>query len=234
LLLASPPSIAPADQPHIARLRAGAEQGALRAGEHFDALQVCRVYVEVAPGLGQRLVVEVERDIRREAGHASGRQVRGRRRDAADIDRILARPATAGCDGGQLHHIVREVRDAELLNIVAAERVHGNRHILERLLYPGRGDSDFLERSSPIGASLTGFLRRERTCDQGGRDGGRNSCSFRLRTEWHGDPLRISVFTYNGAKDSIHKRQILAIRDNFLLNVDFDTLDRRRFRRCCC
>ena len=64
------------DQANRAGLRAGTEQGALRTGKHFDALKVCGIDVEIAPGLRDRLLVKVQRHIGRQAGNACGGQVR--------------------------------------------------------------------------------------------------------------------------------------------------------------
>ena len=52
------------DVAQYARLRAGAEQRALRALEDLDALQVGGVDVEIAARQLRRLLVEVDRDVR--------------------------------------------------------------------------------------------------------------------------------------------------------------------------
>ena len=50
------------DVTHRAAHRAGPEQGALRTGQHFDALQIDGVKVQVAANQRSRRVVDVKRN----------------------------------------------------------------------------------------------------------------------------------------------------------------------------
>ena len=119
------------DQADVTGLRAGAEQCALGARQHFDALQVRGVDVEVPSRLRQRLVVEVEGNVGGKAGHAGGGQVGRRRGDATNINRVLPRAAAPCRDRWQLNDVVGEVRDAKLRDIVAAQGADRDRHVLE-------------------------------------------------------------------------------------------------------
>src|SRR5450631_2554689 len=71
------------DVAHHAGFGAGAEQGALRAFEDFDALEVRGIDIQVAAGQRARLFVEVDRDARKAADTARAlHTLRGRRQAA--------------------------------------------------------------------------------------------------------------------------------------------------------
>ncbi len=53
------------------RLGAGAEQRALRSLQHFNALHVGRVYIQVSPWELSRLIVQVDGDVREAVDRAA-------------------------------------------------------------------------------------------------------------------------------------------------------------------
>ena len=133
------------DQPDIAGLRTRPEQCPLRAREDFDALQVGGIDVEVAPRLRQRLLVQVERDIGREARDTGYRQVRRCRSNAADVHRVLAGTTATSGHAGQFKHVIGEIGDTHLLERRFRQGRHRNGHILQRFLALGCRDRDFLD-----------------------------------------------------------------------------------------
>ena len=82
--------------------------------------------VEIASRLRKWLLVEIERDVWREAGNARRGQVRRRRGETANIDRALARAATPGGDGRQLLEIIVEGGDVAFdFECIRGDRVRG-------------------------------------------------------------------------------------------------------------
>ena len=74
-----------------AGLGAGAEQRALRTFQHLDAIQVGRVDIEVAVGQLSGLVVQIDGDVRPQAGGAAALARLRARAQAAHEDLVLAR-----------------------------------------------------------------------------------------------------------------------------------------------
>ena len=168
------------DQADVAGLGTGPEQRALGTGEHLDARQVRRVHVDIAARLRQRLLVQVEGDVGREARHTGDRQVGRGGGDAANVDGVLARSAAAGGHAGQEQAVFGEIGDAEVADLAGTQRRHGDGHILERCLHPCRGDDDLFE--SPRGGLL---LRHGRGAGQRGGDGGGYCGAFCLNRNFH-------------------------------------------------
>ena len=163
------------DQTDNTCLRACTEQRALRPCENFDTLKVGCIHVEVAAWLCQRLIVEVERNVGRKAGHTGGGQVGRGRGEAANIDGALARTAAACGDGGELVKIIGESVDRELVQSFLANRIYRDRNVLQVFGNLGRSDHDFTDAP---GARLS-VLRGGRCCRKGGdRHDRRAACKF--------------------------------------------------------
>src|SRR5258708_14186264 len=73
------------DVTNDARLRTCAEQGSLRALEHFDTLDIGRIGVEVAAGQLGGLLLEVDRDGREPSSRTGSQLVILGRRTAAHV-----------------------------------------------------------------------------------------------------------------------------------------------------
>ncbi len=128
-----------------AGLGAAAEQRTLRALEHFDAVHVDHVDIEVAPREGQRLVVEVGRDVRERVDRGRGLAACEADGEAAHVDVALTRAVrTEGHVRQQLDDVV-ECRHAQLAELVARDRLDRDRHVLNRFRTPLRRDDDLLE-----------------------------------------------------------------------------------------
>ncbi len=78
-----------------ARFGAAAEQRALRAFEHLDALHIDHVDVEITAREGQRLLVEVSRDVRERVDRSRGLTASEADREAAHVDVALTRAVGA-------------------------------------------------------------------------------------------------------------------------------------------
>ncbi len=128
-----------------AGLGAAAEQRALRALEHFDAVHVDHVDVEVAPRESQRLLVEIGRDVRERVDRGRGLAAREADGEAAHVDVPLTRAVRAeGHVRQQLDDVV-ECRHAQLAELVACDRLYRDRHVLNRFRASLRRDGDLLE-----------------------------------------------------------------------------------------
>ena len=142
-----------------AGLGARAVQRALRTGEHFDARDVVDLDVERALDRGDRLLVEVHADRRQRtrvvgvlaAGDAA--HVRARETGAAALERHVR----------QEFHVVVEGLDLEVRELLLADGLDRQRHVLKALVALQRGDDDFVE------AALVGLLC---LCDAGAREHG--------------------------------------------------------------
>jgi hypothetical protein len=133
------------DQADRAGLRAGAKQRALGAGKYFDPVHVRDIDIKVPPGLRQRLFIQIERDIRGQPGNARCGQVRRRRCDTADVNRVLSRARAARRNAGQLHKVIVKVGDAHIVERVLTKGLNRNRYVLGARGALGGGDDDFLE-----------------------------------------------------------------------------------------
>ena len=153
------------NQAHVAGLRTGAEQRALRAGEHLDAFQIRPVDVQIAASEGDRLLVDVQGDARRGAllGGDGGPGLFGGA--AAQVDVLLARAVASAGDVRQEVHVLVEGLHAEAAQPFAGERLHRNRHVLNALAALAGGDDHRLDDARHIGRAR---LRR-RACREPGR-----------------------------------------------------------------
>ena len=138
------------DQAQRARQRGRAEQRALRARQRLDPLHVIDMQVGRAADRGQRDFVDVERAGRLRAGMAAvGIRTA---RHAAEIDLRLARPERLEADAGQQLGIIVKAGDLVFLQLLAAERLKADRHVLQVLRALLRGHHDL--------AVAVGFCRR--------------------------------------------------------------------------
>jgi hypothetical protein len=127
-------------------LGAGAEQGALRPAQHFDALQVVHPRIGVA-----RSVTQQARLDRRFVDVEAGGRVAGRRRDAPDRNVGLAKAAGLKVQTGRDPRDVVDLTDALLVQLLLGVGGDADRHLAERLRRTGGGDDDFVQSG--------GFLR---------------------------------------------------------------------------
>ena len=128
-----------------ARLGAGAEQRALRPGQHFDALEVGCVDVEVATRNLRGLLVEVHRDVRPGAVGARSLGAERSNAEAAYVDVALARSEGGRRDTGQELHELLDRRDVQLRERLAGEGLDRQRDVLQAFRAALRGDDHFLE-----------------------------------------------------------------------------------------
>ncbi len=133
------------DQAHRAGLRTRAEQRALRAGQHLDARDVGRVQVEVAAARTDRLLVEIERDVRHRRADLDRGLVGRVGGHAADEYRRLARAAAGRVDVRQVADVVVEIGDIEFVELLLAQRLDGDRRVLQAGGALGRRDRYLLE-----------------------------------------------------------------------------------------
>jgi len=117
----------------------------LRTGQNLNAFDISCVDIQVTTRLGQRLLVEIEADVRRKASHTGNRQIRRGRSQTADIDRVLAGAGPTCRHPWQLNQIVGEILDAEFLELLLTERSYSNRHILRAFCPLRRGDGHRLQ-----------------------------------------------------------------------------------------
>ena len=108
--------------------RARAKQGALRPGQHFDALQIDRIDIKVATRHRAWRIIEIERNVRE--GGACARNLQARRvgRHAADVDAANARRAFRCAHVGQIFNQLVKAGDVQLFQRLAAEGLNGNRN----------------------------------------------------------------------------------------------------------
>ena len=123
---------------------AGAEEGALRSGQHFDPLQVDGVDVEVAARDRARRVIEVQRDVRLRTGGAEDLQAGGVGGQAADVDGRGARSVGRSAHVRQEFNQLLEVGDAQLAERFTAQRLDGQRDLVRRFLAAGRRNDQVL------------------------------------------------------------------------------------------
>ena len=116
-----------------AGFRAAAEQRALRTFEHFDALHVDHVDVDVAGRELHRLFVEIDRDVGIEADGSGGLVAAEAVAQAAHEDFALARAVVAVGHAGRVFQKVFEVIDVLGLQLIARERLDAHRHLFDRL-----------------------------------------------------------------------------------------------------
>ena len=125
-----------------AGLGAGAEQRSLRALEYLDAIQIGGVDVEVAIWQLRGLVVQVDGDVRPQAGRGAALAGLGAGTQAAHENLILARPVARRGDVRQVLDVVIEGGDVQLLQRLLGQGLHRDRHVLHVLRAPLRGDGD--------------------------------------------------------------------------------------------
>ena len=103
------------DQADRAGLRGRAIERALRSGQHLDPFKVGGVDVQVTARRGDRLFVQIQRDVGRGALGAGQLHADRLHGHAADIDRILSRSASGEGDVGQLANIIGEIADIQFV-----------------------------------------------------------------------------------------------------------------------
>ncbi len=130
------------------RLRAGAEQGSLRALEHFDTLDIGRIDVEVAAGQLSGLFIEVDRDVREASRRTGGLLAVLSGRQAAHVNETLSWTLVCHGDVGQKLDVVVQCRDIQLPERLGGQRRNGNRHVLHVFRAALRRHGDLL---NPLG-----------------------------------------------------------------------------------
>ena len=159
-----------ADRAGFAR---GAVERALRAGQALNPGDVVNVDVERAANGRDRLLIEIEADLRQGTrvialGAASGR------RDAAHIYGGRARLRSQEGDRRQLFREILEIGDIELVEPPGTDRLDADRDVLEVFLAFGRGDDDLgLVRDVGRGLRLLDRRRRRRHVGRIGARSGR-------------------------------------------------------------
>ena len=136
------------DDPDRARLGARAVQRALRPLQDLDALYVVDMHVDRAVDGGHRLLVEISADARLRARmiavaaahHAAHVDVR------ASGLAVAALPLAADVGHARaVLHIVVEIDDVELFQLLGVEDLDADGHVLQVLHLLLRGDHDLLE-----------------------------------------------------------------------------------------
>ena len=163
------------DVAHHTGLRTAAEERALRTFENFDALDVGDIDVGVARRELHRLIIEIDRNVREAADRGRGLLTGKATRQTAQEDAAIARAVVReGHVGGVLQQVA-EGGDVQLAQRVGAERLKGQRHVLDRLVAALCGHDDHIG----TGSSILSLRRRLRQCEfarahRNGRRGARH------------------------------------------------------------
>ena len=161
------------DVTHSAAHGARAKQGALRTGQHFDALKVNRIDIQVAARHRAWCVVQIERDVGLSAGGAGDLQAGGVGGQAANIHGRGAGTLRSRADVRQIFNQLFEVGDVQLLERLAAERLNGHGDLVDRLFTAGRRNDDILDGAIAFGRRCIGCKGGSRSHrDQHRRSGG--------------------------------------------------------------
>ena len=130
------------DDADRAGLGRGAVQRALWARQALDPGDVIDMHVEIAADRGDRLLVEIHAD----RGQRARMVAVAARGDAAHIDDVGPRRAAQRLERnrGQLLHIVLEVADVQLVELLGAERLDADGDVLQALAALLRGDDDLV------------------------------------------------------------------------------------------
>ena len=152
-----------------ARLGAGAEQGALRAFEDLDALEVGCVDVKVTARHLHGLVIEIETDGRPLAHRAAALQ-----HGCADAETADGEVAVGRALGGDLHvrqelHELVDRVDLEVFERLCGQGLHRDRDVLDVFTTTLRRDHDLIQREDGL-RLCDGLLCLRR------RDGGEDRC----------------------------------------------------------
>ena len=126
------------DDADRAGLGRGAVERALRPAQHLDAGDVVDMDVERAADRGDRLLVEIDAD----AGQRARMVAVAAAGDAADIDVGRARLEGLVGDARQQPRIILEIGDVEVFELLRAQRLDADRHVLEIFGALLRGDDD--------------------------------------------------------------------------------------------
>ena len=128
------------DDADRARLGRCAVERALRPRQALDPRDVVDVDVEVAADRRHRLLVEIHAD----RGQRARVVAVAAARDAAHVDDVGARIAAERLEGDrrQLLDVALEVADVEVLQLLRAERLDADRHVLQVLSALLRGHDD--------------------------------------------------------------------------------------------
>ena len=120
----------------------GAEQCALRAGQHFDAIKVSGANIEVTARGRCGGIVDIQRDVRLHPGHAQDLRSCSVGRQAADIDRGNPRPARSGAHVGKIFDQLFKIGDVKLFELFPANCVDRHRDAVGGFGTAGRGHDD--------------------------------------------------------------------------------------------
>ena len=165
------------DNPQGPGLRTRTEQGALRAGQRLDALDIDQARID---GLGRRrhgYFAEIH------GGTGVGAPFAGTGADATKHDFAAAGRRGHARQAGYRFFVVLDVVQAALVNILGRQGVDRLGNVLRVLPAPGRRDDDFIDRAAALAAAIVRELRRGRTA-QGGRHERGNGLRQRLQREY--------------------------------------------------
>ena len=166
------------DDAHGAALAVAAEERALRALQHLDALDIEHGHTETL-GAAEEHAIHIDAD----AGITSGLVGIHRRADAADAEVQSRRPADEGRDAQRRDRTIGQAAERDRLTVLqtlAREDIHGDRRVLERGLALLRSDDHLFQ-----GGDRGRLLRVQHT---GG--GSESDERGRLGCDFHARPLR--------------------------------------------
>ena len=132
------------DVAHRAGFRPAAEQGALRALEHFDAVHIDHVDVHVARRELERLVVQIHRDVGEVPDGGAGLVAGETGAQAADEDVALSWPVVAIGYVWRVFQQIVERGDVQLRQSLAREGLDGHRDLFDRLAPPLGGHDNLV------------------------------------------------------------------------------------------
>ena len=138
--------------------RPGPEQGALRAAQGFDAVEVEQIDVRREQRQRDHAFVEIDADLLLHARLVAGDLPGG---DAADRDLALARAEILDGQAGDVAADVLERRGVGALDVLFGLRVDREGHVLDGRCALGRGDDDLA-----LGRQRRGGRRARRRIDR--------------------------------------------------------------------
>ena len=140
------------------------EQCALRALQNLDSIQVRGIDIKIAIRQLAGLIVQVDRDVRPQAGRCAALAGLGTRAQAAHEDLVLPGSIVGRRDIRQILDVVVQGLHVQLAQRFAGHRPNRDRHVLYVLRSPLRRDRDFLNRFG-VGFGIAG---RSGVADSGG------------------------------------------------------------------
>ena len=138
------------DVAHHTRLRAAAEKSALRPFQHFDALEIDGVQVEIVARQHRRLFVHIDGDIREIAGDAIALGALGAETETPHVNLTLARAVGCCRHVGEQLDVLVEGRDIHLRDRLARNRLDRDRDFLEIFGPALRCYDDFAECATGV------------------------------------------------------------------------------------